>query len=209
MRTKPEFINGEIYHVYNRGVEKRDIFLDENDFQRFISRLFHCNNSIFLRSGEDRPRDLLVEIQGFVLMDNHFHLVVRQLQDGGIVRFMRKLGTAYVMYFNRKYNRVGPLFQNRFQAVHVKSQDQFQYLLYYVHLNPLDFSYYEWRSGSLEKPQEALRWLYTYPWTSLFDYVGVMNFYWVLWKDGPPNIDFSEYRKNFEEYVISLGPSSI
>src|SRR3989344_6026710 len=121
---KPQFTTDAFYHIYNRGVEKRKIFLDKDDHFRFIHDLFEFNDEAYalniyyklpsLTSYEVQPRKmskrkLLVEIIAFCLMPNHFHLLLRQNADSGIVRFMQKLGTGYTMYFNQKYQRVGGL----------------------------------------------------------------------------------------------------
>jgi len=133
---RPEFASEEIYHVYNRGVEKRDVFLNEWDYTRFIHGLFEFNDThpaissnVKLSArhraqelsntklqpypevqprGEVEPpdkRELLVDILAFCLMPNHFHLLLQQKRDNGIVKFMQKLGTGYTMYFNKKYDR--------------------------------------------------------------------------------------------------------
>ena len=136
---KPPFINNEVYHVYNRGVEKRLIFSDDKDRFRFIHNLYEMNNSLpvlnskYWLAKKDHNmevrlpyiRDGLVEILAFCLMPNHYHLLLRQAQDKGIVKFMQKLGTAYTNYFNIKNERVGPLFQGRFKAVLSKKMSIF------------------------------------------------------------------------------------
>ena len=120
---KPVFINSEVYHIYNRGVEKRKTFLDDKDYFRFIHNLFEFNDDapamnlyyklpqiqsyeVQLRKIhkiERQPRKLLVEIIAFCLMPNHYHILIKQKVDNGIVRFMQKLGTGYTNYFNKKF----------------------------------------------------------------------------------------------------------
>ncbi len=120
---KIQFVNNQFYHVFNRGVEKRKIFLDEKDYLRFIHDLYELNNvgavlNVNFRfqkyggpaSIEDKPRERLVDIVSFCLMPNHFHFILKQVSDNGIARFMQKIGTAYAMYFNQKYKRSGVLF---------------------------------------------------------------------------------------------------
>ncbi|MBU6414976.1 transposase, partial [Patescibacteria group bacterium] len=162
---KPQFTNDNFYHIYNRGVEKRKIFLDTDDYVRFIHDLFEFNDEAdadhiyyrrqFLKSSEVEPpkiskRKLLVEIIAFCLMPNHFHLFVRQHANDGVVKFMHKLGTGYTMYFNQKYERVGGLFQGRFKAVHINNNRHFLYLPHYIHLNPLDRVMPQWREGEIK-----------------------------------------------------------
>src|SRR3989344_2900195 len=117
---KQQFAGDKIYHIYNRGVEKRKIFLNDKDYFRFIHNLFEFNDenpvintdyyfdSFMTKqnsSNKKRVRKLLVDILAFVLMPNHFHLLLRQRKENGIVRFMQKLGTGYAMYFNKKKDR--------------------------------------------------------------------------------------------------------
>lgn len=124
MLRQDPFVTGEIYHIYNRGIDKRDIFKRENDFKRFIMLLYVANSAkkVFrldsLLNDSHKSFDeillidkgeVLVSIGAWCLMTNHFHLIVKQEVDGGITKFMRKLGTGYSMYFNIKYQRQGAL----------------------------------------------------------------------------------------------------
>ncbi len=191
---KPKFANEEIYHIYNRGVEKRVIFLDDEDRLRFIYGLFQFNdqypviNTLHRLNNhhievEPRYDDQLVEILVFCLMPNHYHLMVRQKSDGGIVQFMKKLGTGYTMYFNQKYQRVGHLFQGRFKAIHVNRDSHLLHLPYYIHLNPLDLIAPEWRKREIKDPKKSLEFLKQYRWSSYLDYIGKENFPAVIRKD--------------------------
>jgi len=183
---KPRFVEDQIYHLYNRGVEKRKIFLDKQDYLRFIHNLFELNNeeSIINTSyhfdpqfpgeirrlkQERKPRRLLVEILIFTLMPNHFHLILKQKKEKGIVKFMQKMGTGYTMYFNKKYQRVGGLFQGRFKAARVKDEAHFTHLPFYIHTNPLDLFHYRGSTSIMES-------LRSYRWSSFLDYIGNKNF---------------------------------
>lgn len=189
---KPQFVENHIYHIYNRGVEKRDIFLTDKDRLRFIHDLFEFNDEdcvsnltyYFNRQSKEvepqymkpkrKPRKLLVEILIFTLMPNHFHLLLKQKVENGIVRFMQKLGTGYSMYFNQKHERVGGLFQGRFKAVLVNEEPHFMYLPHYIHQNPLSVINYggstplDWR--------KMMEFLENYRWSSFPDYIGKKNF---------------------------------
>lgn len=150
---KVVFANGEYYHVFNRGVEKRLTFtnkyefirgMDSMDFYRFAglsirySKFLNLDKEkkeLFLK--EINKTNLHVEIIAFCLMDNHFHLLLKQVKNGGIVKFMAKFTNSYTKYFNTKHNRVGPLFQGVFKAVHVDNDDQLLHLTRYIHLNPV------------------------------------------------------------------------
>lgn len=178
-----------IYHIYNRGVEKRNVFLGDKDYLRFIIGLYEFNNTApALNLGYQLNRDpievrlqyprkeQLVEILTFCLMPNHYHLMVRQETETGITNFMRKLGTGYTNYFNLKYQRVGPLFQGKFKSVLLEKENHFIHLPHYIHLNPLDLFMPEWREQKVQDIPKALPFLKNYRWSSLPDYLGIKNF---------------------------------
>jgi len=184
---REKIITEEIYHIYNRGVEKRDVFMSDQDYVRFIHDLFEFNdinpthnlNYYFEQSMEvglpkigRGKRKLFVELMAFCLMPNHYHLIARQKRDGGITEFMRKLGTGYTNYFNQKYERVGPLFQGKYKYVRLNSEKHFIYLPYYVHLNPLGLKF----NRQQKNTGEIMRFLKNYKWSSFPDYVGIKNF---------------------------------
>lgn len=142
-----QYVEGGYYHIYNRGVEKRDIFMDEQDCAIFlyylklyllpIDELKQLNFPglrvlRFIRLNLSQEVDLLA----FALMPNHVHLLIKQKTVDGIVKFMKRLATGYVMYFNRKYKRVGSLFQNRYKAVLIERDSYLLHLSRYIHLNP-------------------------------------------------------------------------
>lgn len=203
-----QFDTGEFYHLYNRGVEKRDIFLENIDYIRFIHDIYEFNDDnfvaasnvrlacrspkgateksielIFLENKNKKPRKLLVEIMAFCLMPNHYHFVLRQRMDGGIVKFMHKLGTGYTNYFNLKNNRTGSLFQGPFKAKHIDQQNYFDYLLFYLHFNPLDLIGEDWREKGKKDYQKYEDFLNNYRWSSHLDYSGEPNFPSVISRD--------------------------
>jgi len=186
---------GEIYHVYNRGVEKRRIFEEEADYGRLIRCLFELNDEnpvqklyipLRLKSQEipeaklpeltRKPRKLLVEILAFCFMPNHYHFLLREKQEHGISTFMHKLGTGYTNFFNQKYERVGSLFQGPYKIIHITDNTHFLHLPHYIHLNPLDLILPEWRNGSVKDLEAAFKFLESYRWSSLLDYLGKKNF---------------------------------
>jgi len=219
---KPQFATDAFYHIYNRGVEKRRVFLDKDDHFRFVHDLFEFNdegsaNNLYyyrlpsLKSYEVQPhkiskRKLLVEIIAFCLMPNHFHLFLRQNADNGIIRFMQKLGTGYTMFFNQKYQRVGGLFQGRFKAVLVEKESHFLYLPHYIHLNPLDIYMPSWRNKKIGNPQRALKFLESYRWSSYLDHAGKKNLPSVISSNlfkklfGTPK----EYRESLLEWIEDM-----
>jgi len=187
------FVNEGIYHVYNRSVEKREIFVDDQDRFRFIHDLFEFNDEApavnlyykrpLIQSYEAKPRKieqqkrkLLVEILAFVVMPNHFHLLLRQIKENGISNFMHKLGVGYAMYFNQKYERAGSLFQGTYKAILVNQEAHFIHLPYYIHFNPLDLKFPEWRDREIKNYKQAMKFLENYRWSSFLDYIGKKNF---------------------------------
>lgn len=215
---KPPFVEEEIYHIYNRGVEKRKIFLDDKDYFRFIHDLFEFNNETIAPSSNIRfslrhpsqaeiihlnqclgvghpnieKRKLLVEILVFTLMPNHFHLILKQKKEGGIIKFMKKLGGGYANYFNKKYKRVGGLFQGRFKAIVIEKEAHFTYLPFYIHANPLDLSNY----GSSTPIDEKINFLKEYRWSSFSDYIGKKNFPSITSREM-----FLDFFRNEKEYL--------
>ncbi len=182
----------EIYHVLNRGIDKRKIFLDKQDYFRFIHDLFELNNqnsvvnaSYYFQKVKiidlegryfKKPRELLVDIHAFCLMPNHYHLLLSSKVKNGIPWFMQKLGTGYVKYFNQKYQRKGTIFEGRYKSIIVSDESHFYHLPYYIHFNPLDLKFPEWREGKLKDYKEAIKFLENYRWSSHLDYIGKKNF---------------------------------
>ncbi len=172
----------DLYHVLNRGVEKRTVVLDDKDRLRFLHDLYAFNdqnatlNYILPKRQEERVRKLLVHIHAFCLMKNHYHLILSPLVEDGIPLFMKKLSMGYAKYFNEKYERSGSLWQGRYKRVLVERDAHFLYLPYYVHLNPLDFSFPEWREGKVKNVGKTLAYLAQYRWSSHPDYLGIRNF---------------------------------
>lgn len=182
---RPQFVTGEIYHIYNRGVEKRSIVQNDKDRFRFIHDMFAFNDEAptlnagyhhTTKTAPHRSRKLLVEILCFCIMPNHYHFLIKQKVDNGITLFMRKFGTGYTNYFNKKYRRVGPLFQGKFKAVLVKQEPHLLYLPHYIHLNPLDLITPKWRTQQIPNPRKALKFLESYRWSSYLDYINISNF---------------------------------
>ena len=180
MQRKAALVPGEYYHVYNRGVEKRDIFLTTGDKDRFVHMLYLANGTkpVVHRLVQGLPLyevdvgEKRVAIGAYVLMSNHFHILVKEIQPGGITGFMEKLQTSYAMYFNKKYTRVGSLFQGTFKAEHVHRDEHLKHLFAYIHLNPL--------KRVMQASPEHVRWdiegmrqfLGDYDHSSYHDYMG-------------------------------------
>lgn len=185
----------EIYHVLNRGVEKRDVVLDDNDRMRFIRSLYLFNDTKNAPNSVSQPvkwqnnkqRVCLVNIHAWCLMNNHYHLLLSPAEDDlkNISLFMKKLNMGYAKFFNEKYERSGYLWQGKYKKILINNDSQFQYIPYYIHLNPLDYTNYEWRSGkvSCENQERIHEQLLKYRWSSYLDYNGSKNFPSLIYTD--------------------------
>ena len=189
---RPSLLNGEIYHIILRGVGDELIFRNLDDYYRGIFSLFEFNDSnpVLIRNrrrdrirakkiGREQfsaARDLLMEILAFCFMPNHIHLLMRQVKDNGTTQFMRKFGAGYAAYFNKKYSRKGHLFQGRFRAVHIKTNDQLKNAFVYVHTNGISLIEPNWKEKGVVSPKKVIKFLENYKWSSYPDYIGKKNF---------------------------------
>lgn len=164
------FVNGEFYHVFNRGVAKVPIFNNVTDYKRFLkSMLYYQIKGPKPRLSLFNPKTInfnstkkIVNIICYCLMPNHFHLLLEQAEETGITEFLSRISNSYTKYFNIKNNRQGPLFQGEFKAIHIETTEQLLHVSRYIHLNPL----VDYIIKSIEK----------YPWSSYSEYVGLNNF---------------------------------
>lgn len=158
-----QFVENGYYHIYNRGVEKRDIFLDEHDYAVFLSLLKrYLDPTIVYKGSDPHPLSSKIDLLAFCLMPNHFHLFAKQKTKNGITKLVRAICTNYVMYFNKKYDRVGTLFQGKYKAVMVENDIYFLHLSRYIHLNPYpgsDPKLYEFSSYSYFLGHKNAAWL--------------------------------------------------
>ena len=168
----------EFYHIYNRGVMKREIFLDNRDYIRFLfsvlffqspmvtfynmgrevtyfvkHRMFNIDKKI---NNVNQTKE--VELVCFILMPNHFHLILRERSGRGITKYLQRLGNSYTKYFNIKYKQSGHLFQGPYQLVHIKQNEQLLYTSAYIHRN----------SSELKKWSDRE---HLYPWSSYADFI--------------------------------------
>ncbi|MCX6766047.1 MAG: transposase [Candidatus Moranbacteria bacterium] len=169
MQRREPLVLDEYYHIYNRGVEKRQIFSSARDYSRFLDSLVNFNTNLpsWKVGGpapkiEDGPRiikpeEKLVDIVSYCLNPNHFHLILKQRKDQGITTFIKKVCTGYAMYFNKKYDRSGVLFQGRFKSVLITSNEQLLYVSAYVNCN-----------SEIHELSQAEN----YPWSSFRVYLG-------------------------------------
>ena len=194
------FANEHFYHIYNRGVDKRDIFMDDADRWRFIKSLCIFNDSIrwsersitFEKSKLARPEKPFVKIHAFCLMTNHFHLLIEQVIDGGVAKFMHRLGIGYTTYFNKRYERTGSLLGGTFKAKIVNDDGYLSHLSRYIHLNPINNII-------------PINELSEYRWSSYNDYIGRRSFPFIETKfimDGYKNTnDYIKFIKSGEPAI--------
>jgi len=180
MQRKIVISKGEHYHLYNRGVDKRVIFLDEKDRRRFVKLLYVANGerSFVFRDIEDKSfaeidrGEPLVAIGAYVLMSNHFHILVKEVRKGGTSAFMEKLLTGYSSYFNKRHGRSGRLFQGTYRAEHLNRDTYLKYIFSYIHLNPIKMIDPEWKKVGIRNMKKAKKFLEQYRYSSYLDHIG-------------------------------------
>lgn len=179
MQRHFNFAEEEYFHIYNRGTDKRTIYENDKDYERFLESLYLFNTSerIVLKNILKKQRfvykkeDTLVDIGAYCLMPNHFHILVRARDDSGVSIFMKKLQTAYSMYFNKKNKRGGSLFQGPFKAEHITRDEYLKYLFSYIHLNPVKIIEPDWREGGISNLEMVKKYLDSYKYSSYGDYI--------------------------------------
>ena len=167
-------VNNEIYHVFNRGNDKRNIFLLYGNYKRFINTFYYYQfegpkpkfsnlNKNRFTNFNPTQNSKLVEIFAYCLMPNHFHFLVKQLKTNGISIFMSQLANSYTKYFNTKFKRIGSLLQGTFKSVRVETDEQLIHVSRYIHINPVV-------AGIASKPEH-------YQWSSYTEYASDLNGY--------------------------------
>lgn len=209
MRNIP-IVSGKYYHILGRGNNKQNIFRDRRDYIRFlflilyfqssktfinIGRMvdYYVKHSVFNISGDvvnNIVKARYVELIGFTLMPNHYHLIIYNAKDDGISRYMQRVLNSYTKYFNTKYEQSGHLFQGPYKAVHIADDNQLSYLSAYIHRNPNELK--EWKGKEIE-----------YPWSSYQDYVKENR-----WRELLENsiiIDKFDNGEDYKEFVQNSG----
>ncbi len=200
-----QFENGGIYHITSRRIGNNLLFRDENDYYRGIFSIYEFNNknpvSIRQRreerarfktdprgrgTEEDDKRDKLVEVLAFCLMPNHLHLLLQQIEDNGISRFMQKVGGGYARYLRDRYQEEGQrgyVFQNRFVSVPIETDEHLQIIFTYIHTNPIALIEPKWKELGVTNREEAAEFVTKYKWSSYQDYLDQANFPSVTTRD--------------------------
>lgn len=202
-----EYDAGSYYHIYNRGVAKSVIFVDDKDFKTFLDYLKTYLTSpdlqgVSLKVSPSRKLNNYfgeITLISYCLMPNHFHLLVRQNSDHGIDHFMRSLCTKYVRYFNTRYQRVGHLFQDTYKSVKVVGEEQFTYLTKYIHRNPLD----------LPSFKESPRRLSEYTYSSYGNYLHHFVQSWVSIDDVLSYFSKTNPKSNYQRFVEESDPEDV
>jgi len=192
---------GEYYHICNRGVNKQVIFHDIGDYYRFLFLIIYFQSSTtfpqlnrlvkefvqhpMLDIGEDVIKKRTVELVAFCIMPNHFHLILKEVEEGGISSYMQRVLNAYGKYYNTKYERSGHVFQGPYRLVHIEDDRQMRHTSAYIHRNP----------------REIKNWFkkeHLYPWSSYQDFIGKNRWGKLL----VPDIAMGESsQKQYEEFV--------
>jgi len=231
---KEKFINGGIYHLVLRAIDDNLIFKNVDDYFRGVFSVYEFNTTkavvirdrrkarsrikkILKKANKDPrfatdSRDKIVEILAFCLMPNHLHLLARQLNDGGITKFMSKFGAGYGGYFNKKYGRKGHVFQNNFKSVFIKNDEQLKIVWAYIHVNPISLIEPKWKEREIHNFKKVIKFLENYKWSSYLDYLEMGNFPSVTEREfileimGGPNKckgfleDYIKYKGRFKEF---------
>lgn len=173
-----QYLEGGVYHIYNRGINKADIFFGDNDYKVFLYFLKTYLLEIDLNNEKEidyayqkRNFSDSVELWAYCLMPNHFHFLIKQRTAKDISEFMRCLMTSYVLFINKKYDRQGPLFQGRYKAILVDEDRYLLHLSRYIHANPLDLK--------IDEKFLTLNTLEKYSYSSYGEYVGKRGTKWI------------------------------
>ncbi len=187
------FANDEYYHVFNRGVDKRKIFLRVGHYKRFIQTLENLLNFGSATTGRTLIQKIAfttkISFISYCLMPNHYHFIIRQIQENGISEFMHHLNTSYTKYFNINEKRSGRLFEFTFKAVHVDSEAQLLHLSRYIHINPL-------LAGVVED-------LNKYTWSSYQDFIGLRDSHLCQKQEILDLISLKKSPQKYQDFVVS------
>lgn len=182
MANRTPFGVGEWYHCYSRGVDKRKTFQSIADYKRFLQLLFLANEEKSSRRSDLKVSDTklfsldkgksLVSIAAYVLMPNHFHILMQEGSEGGIAKFMQRVGIGYSQYFNKRNDRIGNLFVKPFRSKHIDEDAYLKRVLQYIHLNAAELYDPDFKLGRVNNLKQLLKKVEEYPFSSLSDYYG-------------------------------------
>ena len=212
MNRKTKFLPGNYFHIYNRGVDKRKIFFSENDYRRFLILLYICNNTepvdlralfnkglTFAEILSIKRKETLVNIGAYCLMPNHIHLLITPKKINGVSNLMQKLFTGYTMYFNKKNERTGRLFESTFKSNFIDRDEYLKYLFAYIHLNPIKLVEPEWKEIGIKNFDRAKILLEKYHWSSYAAYLDKSDRDPLLEKNAFP--EYFHKGKEFSDFI--------
>ncbi len=218
-------MKGDFFHILNRGVEKRKIFLSENDYIRFIYNLYDFNdikNVVFdypqrkkdkefwdvgrpnSRVGNKRKKEEIVDIFCWTLMSNHPHIFIQDKIDTGSSLFSKKIIGGYTKYFNEKNKREGVLFQGKSKIIKVEQEPHFYHLPYYIMANPIELVEPNWKENGIKDIKKVIEFLGNYKYSSFPDLIGKENFPFVVNKKlfyELFNTNEEKFRKDFTDWL--------
>lgn len=212
-------MKGDVFHILNRGVDKRKIFSDKDDYLRFVYNLYDFNDidnvveSFHYRRVSDmrrpkRPKEELVDVLCWCLMPNHLHIFVSEKVNGGAGIFSKKLIGGYTKYFNRNNERDGVLFQGRTKIIPIKQDKHFLYIPCYIFSNPIKLIESRWKDKEIKDIGKVIKFLEGYQWSSYLDVIGKNNFPFIINKKLFFEIfDSNEkrFKKDFIEWLDGFG----
>lgn len=180
-----KFTPGEYFHVYNRGTNKMNIFLNNFEYNRFQKLLYLVNSKNTMKFSDIETKktgpcptwtidrgQTLVDIGAYCLMPNHFHLLIKSKHEKDTGIFLQRLLTSHSKFFNKKYNRSGSLFQGKSKAVHVVGDNYLKYIFSYIHLNPIKIIQNDWKENGIKNIYLAKEYLNKYKYSSYSDFLG-------------------------------------
>lgn len=186
-------------HIFNRGVDKRPVFFNSRDKKRFIKQM----RTFRIKDGVQ-----LVEIHAFCILDNHYHIFLEELIEGGVSKFMQRLGTGYMHYVNKKYDRSGRLFQSGYKSESVETEGHLLHLSRYIHLNALQYIFPNWKR-ELVNVERAKNFLRNCKWSSLRYVFSADSDSWVDCRIIEDEFkDYSDYERFLEDWIRYGVPSS-
>jgi putative transposase len=195
-------MKGDFFHILNRGVEKRNIFLNKEDYLRFAYNLYDFNDqndTVMPFNKRHNPKDWsamrwptnqwptnkkkLVDVLCWCLMSNHYHILVQEKIDGGASIFSKKISGGYTQYFNLKNERSGVLFQGRSKIIPIKQEDHFIYLPYYIFSNPVKLIERNWKEDGIKNIKKVEKFLEDYTWSSYLNILGKNDLIFIINKE--------------------------
>lgn len=213
MSTKPRFFKPDFYyHIYNCGVEKRNIFTSARDYQRFLGTIsfylydqcisyvqFHRLTAgakrFYIRTNPKGLETLWVKLLAYCLMPNHFHLLLRPVKETGITRFISDISNSYTRYFNVKNDRIGGLLQGTFKSKEISTEGSLLQVSRYIHLNPL--------MSSKTNPYRSLKKPEDYPYSSYSEWVDPRPSAWIYQDEVSRWVKHIGGRERYRKFVES------